>query len=110
MFRLIFAIGVAAMLLPDHVHLSAPVETQEYATMAPVTTFDTLSAAQSLYTDLSEFCDRNEEACVTGQAIVAKLAVTAKTALNSLQGEVPDMPVEAVTDEVVTGSISKEVH
>ena len=105
MFRLIVALGVAAMLIPEDVHFGVPDETPSIANTAQVSTVDTISAAHSLFTDLSQFCMRNEEACLTGQALVINIAHTANSALNAIRHAPAEQTEIADTDQIVTSAV-----
>jgi hypothetical protein len=47
----------------------------------PVTTGETIVAAQALLADLSGFCDRNPNACGTGRELFAQMGAKARTGL-----------------------------
>ena len=99
MFRLIIALGVAAVLLP-----AETITKSNTAETAKVSTYDTFSAAQSLYTDVTSFCNRNEEACITGKAIVASAVHTIKGSINQITQE-PDQT--GLLDTIKTSSVKK---
>ncbi len=78
-----------------------------------VSTGETMVAAQALLADLSRFCERNEDACVTGKELLGQLGAKAKTGARGLfdyleeqQGETAAQTQPApVADETNTGSV-----
>ena len=99
MLRLIIALGVAAVLLP-----AETITRSNTTEMSKVSTYDTFSAAQSLYADVTSFCDRNEEACITGKALVASAVHTIKGSINQIAQE-PDQT--GSLDTITTSSVKK---
>ena len=105
MLRLIMALGVAAMLMPEDVSLNMARGMPEVAQEMQVSTHDTFSAAYSVYEDLAGFCQRNEETCITGKALAARMANQALATLNAISAESSNTPPFQGTDPVVTSGI-----
>ncbi len=102
MFRLIIALGVAAVLLP-----AETVTGSKRVEAAKVTTYETFSAAQALYSDVSSFCERNVETCITGKALATNAVTTIRASLNQLaQGQNSPSPSLEV-DLIKTSAITK---
>lgn len=105
MFRLIVALGVATILLPAEAVTSIETVQSEGKKLekVEVSTFDALYAVQSLYSDITSFCDRNAETCNTGKNIanntVDSIRSTIKTA------GVNDTPKP--NEQIKTGSVEK---
>ncbi len=78
-----------------------------------VSTGETMVAAQALLADLASFCERNEDACVTGKELFAQFGAKAKTGARGFyeylgeeaQGETPAAPAEGSADQTNTGSV-----
>lgn len=101
MFRLFMALGVAVVLLPaEAITGTTEVETTQ------VTTYDTFSAAQSLYSDVSSFCDRNEETCITGKAIAVSAVQKIRGGVQKFTQDNNNTKSEAEIDLVKTSSIT----
>ena len=96
MFRLIMALGIAAVLLPVEV-----IQDDRQEPSIKVSNLDTLSAAQSLYQDVMTFCDRNEQACITGKALAMKTLHSVRSGINRQL----DTNVPTDVDPVKTGSV-----
>lgn len=76
----------------------------------PVSTLETLSAAQAFIRDLSGFCERNGTACQTGREVVAQFGAKARTGLHYVSAYLedksgPEKTASAPTDAVKTGAI-----
>ena len=98
MIRLATALFIAFMLLPS-------ANPGEQRATIEVSTFDGLSAAKSVYDDLSGFCDRNHETCVTGKLLLDQLEAKARESLGVLSAKLEDeKPVNS--DATLTGSIN----
>lgn len=98
MFRLVTALFIAFMLLPS-------TNTGDQRATVEVSTFDGLSAAKSVYDDLSGFCDRNHETCVTGKLLVEQLETKAREGLGTISARLEDEK-PANSDTTLTGSIN----
>lgn len=121
MFRLVFALVVAALLLPADVLTTTKTETPmltkspaqqvvENETETQVSTYDAFSAVQSLFSDITSFCDRNESTCETGKTIATNAASTIKETVQKLadkQEPSQNPPENAEPDPVSTGTIEK---
>ena len=68
MQRLILAAIVAYLLLPEEF---APQLSSDPQQAKPISTGEAVGAAQDVLNDLGAFCERNAEACETGQAIIS---------------------------------------
>ena len=86
MQRLILAAIVAYLLLPEEF---APQLSADRQDTTPVSTVDAVGAAQDVLNDLSNFCERNTDACQTGQAIVSGARQKVLEGLESPSGEQP---------------------
>ncbi|MEM7214862.1 MAG: DUF5330 domain-containing protein [Pseudomonadota bacterium] len=66
MIRLLLVLGLAGVLWPVD-------ENSEMLSVSgiEITSGDVFSAAQSIYSDIGGFCERNVETCITGQQIYA---------------------------------------
>jgi len=87
MLRLIIALGISFMLFPtvekDNTDAISVIDAPSVQTPS-VSTFDTFSAVNSVIQDISYFCHRNEEACITGNAIITSAHGIAQSTLNEL--------------------------
>lgn len=103
MLRLIIALVVCYVLFPT-MEDSNTVQTQE--TSIPlvdkptVSTFDTLSAVNSVIQDVGDFCDRNEEACITGSILISNAHHVAKTTIGGLIKENENQSISSFSDKV----------
>ena len=97
------ALGIAAALWPAET-LNNSVATQQ---QSEVTTFDALNAAQSLYSDVISFCDRNEETCNTTKAITSNAVNSIKGGLNDLATKSETASPSLGVDETKTASTPK---
>ncbi|HSO48246.1 MAG TPA: DUF5330 domain-containing protein [Rhizobiaceae bacterium] len=79
-----------------------------------VSTGETMVAAQALLADLAQFCERNEEACVTGKELFAQFGAKAKAGAHGLfdylgEQQAAETAAEAqpapIADETNTGSV-----
>ncbi len=105
MFRLIAALGVATMLLPAETFKAedgAKTQTQQ-VTDIEVSAFDALYAVQSIYTDITSFCDRNAQTCSTGKNIATKAVTNIKQTINTVDKD--NKP--KVDEQIKTGSVEK---
>ncbi len=107
MFRLATALFIAAMLLPNSdLGNRTTIIGAGQATTIEVSALDGLSAAKSIYDDLSGFCERNHETCVTGKALIGQLETKAREGLVMLSdGPAEKQPTNP--DEILTGSIEQ---
>jgi hypothetical protein len=86
----------------------------------PVTTGETIVAAQALLADLSGFCDRNPNACGTGRELFAQMGAKARTGLRHVSGylekqqpaggspEAPAADPAEPVDNVATSSVENK--
>ena len=121
MFRLVFALVVATLLLPAEYLTSAKTEAPvlrvtsaqqevENEEQGQVSTYDAFSAVQSLFSDITSFCDRNESTCKTGQAIASSAATSIKEGVQKLADKdepSQDKKENPLPDPVSTGTIEK---
>ncbi len=105
MFRLIIALGVAGVLLPAETVTGSTSRTVDETPQ--VSTYEAFSAAHSLYSDITSFCERNEETCQTGKALASNAAQKIQSGLQQLTS--PDNSSESVSniDVTHTGAIQK---
>lgn len=102
MFRLALALTLAVMLIPAD---KIPDRTNAVQSNAvQVGTFDTLSAAKSVYDDVRGFCQRNQEACATGDALLGQFKDKAYSGLQMIAVYVQDNDA-ATPDQTITGSL-----
>ena len=78
----------------------------------PVTTMETVGLAQSVANDISSFCDRNEETCITGKVLVSQMGAKARegarivyTWLDERYGN--SEGIAGNSDQINTGSIGQ---
>ena len=102
MFRLLMALGVAVVLLPaETITGNKEVETTK------VSTYDAFSAAQSLYSDVSSFCDRNEETCVTGKALAVSAVQKLRGSIQKFAEQDNNIEPQSEIDPVKTSTVVK---
>lgn len=71
-FRAIFWLSIVVALIPVN-----PADLKEG--QRPVSTLETLGAAQTLVSDLSGFCERNPQACGTANELFSQFGAKART-------------------------------
>ncbi|GIL03313.1 MAG: hypothetical protein BroJett030_32120 [Alphaproteobacteria bacterium] len=77
----------------------------------PVSTMETLAAAQAFVRDVAGFCERNGEACATGREVFAQFGAKARTGLAYVASYLADdaspaTETAAIADDPVhTGAI-----
>lgn len=85
MLRLIMALGIIYALNPDIKSHNEQNVSKTGKTIVTediqVTTYDAFSAVNSVIQDLGQFCQRNEEACITGSTILTNAHSAAKSGL-----------------------------
>ncbi|WP_421724276.1 DUF5330 domain-containing protein [Bauldia sp.] len=97
LIRIVFWLSIVVLLMP------ANPETGE----APrVTVMNAMLAARATVTDLSGFCERNPDVCVTGRAAAEVFAEKAENGarmiyryLSDIQGNETDTPQGTLTDD-----------
>lgn len=104
MFRLIIALGVATVLLPAETITGKP-DTTKKVENVEVSTYDTFSAAHSIYSDVTSFCDRNEETCITARALATSAVSKVRSGLNQLAQDTHSTHSEL--DPIKTSSVTK---
>lgn len=105
MFRLIMALGVAGVLLPAET-VTGPVS--DNAQIVPqVSTYEAFSAAHSLYTDITSFCERNEATCQTGKAIASSAAYKITSGLKQITSQKNAEESASSVDPTHTGAVQK---
>lgn len=105
MFRLIIALGVAGILLPAETVTDTVTENSQPAPQ--VSTYDAFSAAYSLYTDISSFCDRNEATCQTGKAIASTAVHKVTSGLKQITSQQNLEQDNSKVDLTHTGAVKK---
>lgn len=105
MFRLIIALGVAGVLLPAETVTGTTPHKSEAAPQ--VSTYEAFSAAQSLYTDITTFCDRNAETCQTGRAIASSAAHKISNGLKQISSKDSREDTPSSLDLTHTGAVQK---
>ncbi len=73
-----FLIRTAFWLSLLLVVLPIDIETENTSSQQPVSAFQALGAAQSVISDVSQFCNRNEAACTTGGAALEHVGQKAR--------------------------------
>lgn len=99
MLRLVIAIGIAMMLMPNDENKLA-----ENETTIEVSALETLGAAKTVFDDVLQFCERNEEACLTGQTIFTKLGQKARSGFQQF-AESRNPEQGSGTDQIKTSSV-----
>ncbi|MFK5980897.1 MAG: DUF5330 domain-containing protein [Rhizobiaceae bacterium] len=104
MLRLVFWICLLIMFIPT-TNDGTDLSNQQLSTQ------ETLAAANSVYGDFAQFCDRNPQTCDTGRYYVAQFKEKARTGVNMVmayldEGRQSTNPVKNI-DQVTTSSISK---
>jgi len=76
----------------------------------PVTTYETLGAAQAVVSDLAGFCERNANACATGREVFAQFGAKARTGLRYVSAwvEKDGEAAETDPDTLATGAVPAE--
>ena len=97
LLRTAFWLGVVVMLLP------ADADTGDKAPR--VTAFEAISAAQVAVGDLSQFCDRNPDVCVTGGSAFHIFSDKVRYGAKMLYGYFGDQKAGAPTDKVPAGTL-----
>ena len=98
MFRLAIALFIAVMLLPTD-------EVGDRTASIEVSTLEGLNAIKSVYDDLSGFCERNYETCVTGNALIGQAETKVRQSLGVLSSSIAENK-PAKSDALLTGSIN----
>ncbi len=110
MFRLIIALGVATLLLPaEAIQTSNKQQTLSEDT-PKVSSYDAYAAVQSLLSDITSFCDRNEETCLTGKSIATNTMNSIQNGIQSISRENTDAEFKQDAepkDSITTGTIQK---
>ncbi len=106
MFRLIIALGLAAVLLPAET-IREKSANQKTVPTAEITTYDTFSAAHSIYSDISSFCERNVETCITGKALAQSAMMTVRGTLSKFTDQQDAGNSSTEVDQIKTSSIQK---
>ena len=105
MFRLIIALGVAGVLLPAETVTGSVSDTAEVRPQ--VSTYEAFSAAHSLYADITSFCERNEETCLTGKAIASSAAHKITSGLKQITPQQNHEKNVSNIDVTHTGAVQK---
>ena len=105
MFRLIIALGVAGLLLPAETVTGSVSGTSE--SRPQVSTYEAFSAAHSLYADITSFCERNEETCLTGKAIALSAAHKITSGLKQITSQHKPEDNTSIIDVTHTGAVQK---
>lgn len=92
MFRMVIAAFVVYLLIPDDVSIVTPTSTP----VEKVTAGQTLDAANSIISDISGFCGRNEQTCDTGKALLSN----AKNVVHSGIQKAKDKSASVTSKEV----------
>ena len=69
-----------------------------------ITAFDSMSALQATFNDLSTFCDRNSEACHTGKTALLEAKYQIQVAMGKFMNSTAAQST-AGTDPMMTGSV-----
>jgi len=104
--RTIFWLSIVVALIPVN-----PADLSEG--QRPVSTSETLGAAQALVSDLSGFCKRNPQACKTGSEVASQFGAKARTGIHYVSNWLEKAPGETQNaaasqkDPVRTGAITR---
>ena len=91
MFKLASMIVMAVLLLPQPAEDSlSSVGKTEALQSFDVSGIEALSALYSVYDDLSRFCARNQESCMTGEAFFGAVVSTVSGFANTKEPQTPD--------------------
>ena len=105
LLRMVFWLSIVVALIPVN-----PQDLSEG--QRPVTTFETLGAAQALVSDLAGFCERNADACATGREVFSQFGTKARTGLRHVSawiGSESEATASATpADTIATGAIKSE--
>ncbi len=103
MFRMIAAAFAVYLLLPEDVTIVA----SSTETVAPITAGQTLDAANDVLQDITGFCERNQNACDTGKALLvnAKKAVSSTIANSEKIGGTQEQHNDVATDPVIPTAV-----
>lgn len=101
--RAIFWLSIVIALIPVN-----PADLGEG--QRPVSTFETLGAAQAVVRDLSGFCERNRQACETGSEVLAQFGAKARTGLRYVSAYLEEpaetgQPGDGQSDPIQTGTV-----
>ena len=105
--RAIFWLSIVVALIPVN-----PADLQEG--QRPVSTLETIGAAQTLVSDMSGFCERNPQACGTASELFAQFGAKARTGMRYVSawidkgaGETGGNLAAAGQDPVRTGTVTR---
>ena len=87
--RAIFWLSIVVALIPVN-----PADLQEG--QRPVSTMETLGAAQTLISDMSGFCDRNPQACGTADELFSQFGAKARTGMRYVSAWLDKVPAKGV--------------
>lgn len=100
MLRLVFWVCLLVMFIPikqDGSDLSSQ----------QVSTQETFAAANSIYGDISQFCERNPQTCDTGRYYASQFKEKTRAGANMLLSYLEEGSQAGEVDAVTTSSISK---
>ncbi len=86
--RAIFWLSIVVALIPVN-----PADLQEG--QRPVSTLETIGAAQTLISDMGGFCERNPQACGTANELFAQFGAKARTGMRYVSAWLEEKPAEA---------------
>ena len=79
LLKTVFWLSLVILLIPAGKETST-------ARQGGISTFEVLSATQAVWNDLSAFCERNQEACETGDQLVTRFGDKARNGAKMLYG------------------------
>ena len=92
--RAIFWLSIVVALIPVN-----PADLKDG--QRPVSTMETLGAAQMLVSDLGGFCERNPQACGTANELFSQFGAKARTGARYVSSWLDKNTAESVTGEAV---------
>lgn len=71
----------------------------------PISTGETLFAAQAVVADIAGFCDRNPQTCGTGRELFSQFGAKAKAGARIVYDYLDEQDQPAEADAMLTGSV-----
>jgi hypothetical protein len=100
LLKTVFWLSLVILLIPAGKETSA-------AGQGGVSKFEALSAAQAVWNDLSAFCERNQEACETGNQLVSQFGDKALNGAKMFYGYLDESFGRNSAADVTTGSVTR---
>lgn len=100
LLKTVFWLSLVILLIPAGQETSA-------AGRDEISKFEVLSAAQAVWSDFSAFCERNQEACETGNQLAAQYGDKARNGARMLYGFLDENFGQKSAADAVTGSLTR---